>query len=69
MSSRVRPITQVIRAERRARALKMQEEYDKLSLQEKIARLPKVGAKKQRAKLEALLEKQSEKTKKEDDKK
>lgn len=51
MSSRGFTITKSIRAERRARAEAMQAEYNKLSLEEKIARLPKDGAKKQRARL------------------
>lgn len=51
MSSRGFPITQGMKAERRQRANEMKAEYDKLSVQEKIARLPKDGAKKQRARL------------------
>ena len=51
MSSRGMPVTQAIRAERRARAESMKKEYDKLSLEEKLARLPKDGANKQRARL------------------
>ena len=51
MSSRGMKITQTIRAERRARAEARQAEYNKLSLEEKLARLPKDGANKQRARL------------------
>lgn len=54
-------ITQAIRAERRAKAEAMQAEYNKLSLEEKIARLPKDGAKKQRARLMKLLEEKNKK--------
>jgi hypothetical protein len=61
MSSRGKPITQSIRAERRAKAEEMQEEYSKLSLDEKIARLPKDGAVKQRARLLKQLEVRNQK--------
>lgn len=52
-------VTKAIRAERRAKAEAMQAEYNKLSLEEKIARLPKDGAKKQRARLMKQLEERS----------
>jgi len=55
MSSRKKPVTKQMRAERRKRAEEMQVEYDKLTLQQKLDRLPVNGAKKQRARLEALL--------------
>jgi regulator of protease activity HflC (stomatin/prohibitin superfamily) len=55
-------ITKQIRAERRARAEERQAEYDKLTLQQKIERLPpEPAAKKQRARLLAKLQKQQEK--------
>lgn len=53
--------TQQIRAERRAAAEARQAEYNKLSLAEKLAKLPENGAKKQRAKLLALMEKEKNK--------
>lgn len=49
-------ITQQIRSLRRKAAEERKEAYDKLSLQEKLDRLPKDGAKKQRARLMSLLE-------------
>lgn len=52
-------VTRSIRDLRRADAEKRQEAYDKLTLQQKLDALPKNGAKKQRAKLEALLAKQN----------
>ena len=61
MSSRGMKITQTIRAERRAKAEARQAEYDKLSLEEKIARLPKDGANKQRARLLNQLENKNNK--------
>lgn len=57
MSSRGLPITQQRREERRKQANARNEEYNKLSLQQKLDRLPVGGAKKQRAKLEAALNK------------
>lgn len=45
---------------RKSEAKERQEAYDKLTLQEKIDRLPATGATKQRAKLQALLEKKSQ---------
>lgn len=54
MSSRVKPVTKRMREERRARADKAHEEYNKLTLDQKLARLPADGAKRQRARLEAL---------------
>lgn len=61
MSKRGIPVTKAIREMRRQRAEKRQADYDKLSLQEKLDRLPEGGANKQRAKLEVLLKKQQEK--------
>ena len=56
MSHRRRPVTVRIREFRRAEALKRQEAYDKLSLQEKLDRLPPAPqAARQRAKLQDLL--------------
>lgn len=50
------PITKQMRIERRKSAEKRQEEYNQLSLQEKIAKLPpEPEAKKQRTKLLAQL--------------
>ena len=43
------------KAERRKTAEERQKEYDALTPQEKLERLPKDGAKKQRAKLEHLI--------------
>ena len=54
MSRRGMPVTKRMREERRARAEKLQEEYNKLSIDEKLAKLPVDGAKRQRARLEAL---------------
>ena len=51
MSRRGLPITKQMKEERRKRAEKAKEEYDKLSLQEKLDRLPPDGAQKQRARL------------------
>lgn len=56
MSSRGMPVTKQMRAERRKRAEEMKAEYDKLSLQEKLDRLPLDGAKKQRTRLAAKIE-------------
>jgi len=62
MSSRGMPVTRQIRAERRARAEALQAEYDKLTLQQKIDRLPpEPQAAKQRARLLGLVAKQAEK--------
>lgn len=47
----MRTITKRIREERRARAETMQEAYNKLTLQEKLDKLPIGGAKKQRERL------------------
>lgn len=57
------PRTQQIRQERRARAEKQQQEYNEKypTLQAKLAALPEGGAKKQRARLEALIAKQAAK--------
>jgi hypothetical protein len=57
MSHRGFPITQQRREERRKQANARNEEYNKLSLQQKLDGLPVGGAKKQRAKLEAALNK------------
>ena len=43
----MKPITKQIRAERRAKAEKMQAAYAALSIEEKIAKLPINGAKRQ----------------------
>lgn len=57
MASRGFPVTQAMRMERRKRAEERQAEYDKLSLQEKLDRLPPEPAcKKQRAKLLSAIE-------------
>ena len=61
MAKRGFPITFEMRAERRKRAEDRQAEYDKLSLEQKLAKLPVNGAKKERAKLERLMEKMSAK--------
>lgn len=47
----MKPITKQIRAERRAKAEKIQAAYQALSLEQKIARLPEIGAKRQRVRL------------------
>jgi len=61
MSSRGMPVTQQMRQERRTRAEARQAEYDKLSLQEKLKRLPaEPAATKQRTRLISLLEKQNQ---------
>lgn len=61
MSSRGMPVTQQMRQERRTRAEARQVEYDKLSLQEKLKRLPpEPAAAKQRARLQGLLEKKNQ---------
>ena len=57
MSTRGFPVTQQRRAERRKQAEARQAEYDKLSLQQKLDKLPVGGAKKQRARLEAAMNK------------
>lgn len=58
MSSRGKPVTKQIKAQRRKFAEEHQAEYDKLTLQQKIDRLPpEPQAKKQRARLLALQEK------------
>ena len=45
MSRRGMPVTKRMREERRARAEKAKAEYDKLSIDEKLAKLPVDGAK------------------------
>jgi len=57
MSSRGFPVTQQRRDSRRKEAEARLEEYNKLSTQEKLNRLPTNGAVKQRARLEAALNK------------
>ena len=55
--------TAAIRAERRKSAEARQAEYDKLTLEQKLAKLPpEPHAAKQRAKLNALVQKAAEKT-------
>lgn len=49
------------KAERRAGALARAEAMSKLSLEQRLAKLPKEGANRQRARYQALLEKQHEK--------
>lgn len=49
------PVTFVMRGERRAKAEARQAEYDKLSLEQKLAKVPANGGKKERAKLEAKI--------------
>ena len=61
MSHRKLPITQQRRAERRKQAEARQAEYDQLSTQQKLDRLPANGAKRQRARLEASLNKSPQK--------
>lgn len=56
MSSRGFPVTKSMKAERRAKAEKRQEEYNKLTLEQKLAKLPVDGAKRQRARLTKQLE-------------
>lgn len=59
MSHRGLPVTKQIKEARRKRAEEMQKEYDALTLEQKLAKLPPApGAAKQRARLLALLEKQ-----------
>lgn len=50
------PCTKQIRSERRVVAGELQAEYDKLTTQQKIDRLPKEGAVKQRLRLELKLQ-------------
>lgn len=57
MSNRGFPITQAHRDLRRKQAEARQAEYDKLSIQEKLNRLPTTGSVKQRARLQAALNK------------
>lgn len=59
------PKTKARRKTLRVEAEERQEAYNKLSLEEKISKLPEGGANKQRAKLMALLEKQNKKQEKE----
>lgn len=58
MSSRKKPVTKLMRAERRKFAEERQEAYNKLTLEQKLAKLPpEPAAAKQRARLLALKEK------------
>ena len=60
MSSRKKPVTKFMRAERRKFAEERQEAYNKLSLEQKLAKLPpEPAAAKQRKRLLALSEKPS----------
>jgi len=55
------PVTKQMRSERRKRAEEMQAEYDKLTLEQKLAKLPpEPGAKKQRARLLLLIQKKKD---------
>lgn len=56
MSSRGFPITKSMKAERRAKAEERQAEYDKLTLDQKLAKLPVDGAKRQRDRLTKQVE-------------
>lgn len=55
------PVTAAMRVERRKAAEARQAEYDKLTLQQKLDRVPANGGKKVRAKLERLMEKAASK--------
>ncbi len=59
MSCRKKPVTKAMRLERRKYAEERNEAYSKLSLEEKLARLPVDGAKRQREKLMAKLAEKS----------
>ena len=61
MSHRGYTNTREIRAFRRKNAEARQAEYDKLTLQQKLDRLPANGAKRQRARLEAAIASQNKK--------
>ncbi len=61
MSHRGFPITKTIRERRRKEGQARQAEYNKLTIQQKLDRLPVGEAKKQRARLEAALEAQKNK--------
>jgi hypothetical protein len=62
MSSRGLPVTKQIREERRKRAEEMQKEYDTLTVEQKLAKLPPPpAATKQRNRLVALMNKTSSK--------
>ena len=57
MSSRKKPVTKQIREERRKVAEQMQQEYDALTLEQKLSKLPPApAAAKQRARLMLQLE-------------
>lgn len=62
MSHRGFPITAQRREERRKQAEARQAEYDKLTLQQKLNRLPANGAKRQRTRLEAAINKQQQRS-------
>jgi hypothetical protein len=55
MPTRGKTITQSIRAQRRKAAEQRKADYDKLTLEQKLAKLPAGAANKQRARLEALI--------------
>lgn len=58
MSSRKKPVTKLMRAERRKFAEERQEAYNKLTLEQKLAKLPpEPAASKQRKRLLGLMEK------------
>jgi hypothetical protein len=65
MSTRGYCVTRSQRELRRKQADLRNEEYNKLSLQEKLERLPVDGAKRQRARLEAAMSGRSQPSKKE----
>lgn len=65
MTTRGYPVTKRMREMRRVAAVARQVEYDKLSTQEKLDCLPADGAKKQRARLEAKLKAEKNKSVKE----
>jgi hypothetical protein len=60
MSSRGFNITVARRLERRKQAEARNEEYNKMSLQQKLDALPASGSKKQRARLEAAVNKSNQ---------
>lgn len=61
MSHRGLKVTKVRKEERRKQAEARQVEYDKLSLQDKLTRLPAGKCERQRARYTALLTKQAQK--------
>ncbi len=60
------PVTKQIKEQRRKFAEEAQAEYNKLTIQQKLDRLPPDGANKQRARLLALLEAQKKSALKQD---